>query len=113
MTIKIERLRDILLEKREEVEKEAVILGEKANSVQKRDFEPGSGQFGQEMAKAESLRNSKFSELRKINLQIAAIDRGDSIGVCSSCGNEIDDIEEYPLRTMCVECQAVENGKRK
>lgn len=113
MVVKIERLRDILIERRKEAEKEVVILGEKANSIQQQDFEPKSGQFENELVKAESLRDNKFSEIRKINLQIAAIDRGDFTGVCLSCGNEINDIEKHPLRTLCVGCQVVENGKGK
>ena len=113
----LDRCKGDLLNQRAKVEEEIIGLGEQANSVRPQDFEPQaqSGQFHQELREKEALYGTRFARLRRINVRISEIEKGTFVGVCPGCGKNIEEeaLEENPLKILCLNCQRVENNRKK
>ena len=110
----LNRCREELLNRRTKAEGEIIKLGKQVNSVQRKDFDPQSGLFDQELRKEVALCDTEFARLKKINVRISEIDKGTFLGVCPECGEDMEEkvLEENPLRTLCVNCQKAENDRR-
>jgi RNA polymerase-binding transcription factor DksA len=110
----LDRCRENLLSWRTEVEDEIIRLRERANAVQRKDFEPQSGQFHQELSKIEALCNAGFAKLKKVNVRISEIEKRTFLGVCLECREDMGEeaLENNPLRILCINCQKAENDGR-
>ena len=110
----LNRCREKLLNWRIETEGEIIKLGERVNSIQRKDFEPKGSLFYQELEKAEALYNTRFAKLKKINVRISEIENGTFLGVCPECGEDMEEkvFEENPFMTLCVNCQKAKNDRR-
>lgn len=105
--------REQLLKMRKETEEEILKLGQQLAAVNRDDYDKNY-QFVQEKARVKSLGDMKFAYLKRINRRIDEIDQGTFTGKCR-CGKPIEKrvLKTDPDRTLCINCQKEENGKRK
>lgn len=107
---------DKLLEKRAAIEAEIEEVAVKKVSIvgQKESFGKEDKQFDQEMAKVIALGNNMFAALKKVNFRIEDFKKGAVSGICPKCDKNFEkELEENPLRELCIACQLIENNSVK
>jgi len=117
-------LKESLLIKRAEKEKSIQDLSAELTQlgVQKQEFDKRGSQYVEECDKVQIMINTAFSQLKKINLVLDALEKGTFTGICESCkecipeeellGNQEKDIPANPTRKLCISCQQKKNTSK-
>lgn len=107
----VEKLR----RKRTAIEEEMTEQSINLASIRGQEHDKKSGGYVADVERAQSILNAKFASLKVINFRKEAFEKGTLSGLCRRCKTPIpeSELEDNPLRDLCVKCQIEENGRRR